>query len=179
MYWLPRATVLVPTDLSHASVDAVHAALSMVEAERNVHVLHVAEPLPDHLRISDVSDKPDDESVADRRALGQSQLVEFAAEHDLDGVTLAADAGDRALVITRYAENCGVDLIIMVTRYHTESDRTSLSRVAKRVLHNAECAVLVLRPDCPPAKSSTGQRIRDSNGFCPIADRPGPIVNLH
>lgn len=97
MYWLPRATVLVPTDFSHASVDAVHTALSMVEAGRHVHVLHVAEPLPDDLQTSDVPDKPDDDvSVTARRARGHSHLVEFAAEHDLDGVTLAGDAGDPA-----------------------------------------------------------------------------------
>lgn len=180
MYWLPRATVLVPTDFSHASVDAVHTALSMVEAGRNVHVLHVAELLLDDLRISDLPDKPgNDVSVTARRSLGHSHLVEFAAEHDLDGVTLAADAGDPAPVITRYAANHGADLIIMVTRYHTECDRTPRSSVSERVLHDAECAVLVLRPDRAAATTSTGRRIRESNGFCPIENRPGPVVNLH
>lgn len=122
MYWLPRATVLVPTDFSDASVDAVHTAISMVEAGRNVHVLHVAAPLPDDLRISDVSDKPDDVSVAARRALGHSQLVEFAAEHDLDGVTLAVDAGDRTLETGRWRPGAGDRALVI-----TATPRTAVS----------------------------------------------------
>ena len=180
MYWLPRATVLVPTDFSPASVDAVHTALSMVEAGRHVHVLHVGESIPDDRRSSDPSDwLSDDVSVTTRRALCHSHLVEFAAEHDLDGVTLAVDSGDPALLITRYAGRHGADLIIMATGYCTGSDCTSHSGVSERVLHNATCAVLVLRPDRPAATTSAGRRIRESNGFCPIEDRPRAVVSVH
>jgi hypothetical protein len=41
MSWLPEKTVLVPTDFSGPSVDAIKTAMELVETAPDVHVLYV------------------------------------------------------------------------------------------------------------------------------------------
>lgn len=44
MSWLPKKTVLVPVDLSTASVDALQTAIQLVAQPKDVHVLYVTSP---------------------------------------------------------------------------------------------------------------------------------------
>jgi nucleotide-binding universal stress UspA family protein len=169
MYWLPRKTVLVPTNFSRASLDAVHTALAMVEAGRDVHVLHVVEPLPEDLEGIDFLDGlSTDVSAAGRLVHGQQQLAGFIDDHDLDGVTQAVEMGDPALKITGYARSHHVDLIIMAAHGYESGERISLGSVTERALHNADCPMLVLRPDGRTNETPEAHSIRESNGFCAV-----------
>ena len=146
MYWLPRERVLVPTDFSDPSLDAVHTALAMVECGHDVHVLHVVEPVAADL----VADLPAEfnqkSSEVARRKHWREHLQSFLTEHELEGLTAVVRTGEPALSITRYAREHDVDLIVMASQGYQRGERISLGSVTERVLHNADCPVLVLRP---------------------------------
>ena len=41
MSWFPKRTIVVPTDFSDDSFDAVNTALELVESPSGLHVVHV------------------------------------------------------------------------------------------------------------------------------------------
>lgn len=165
MYWLPRKKVLVPTDFSEASVDAMHTALAMVEFGHNVHVLHVVEPIPQDLTAGEL---PHDSQLSDSdRTVRQERLDAFLTDHQFNGLSAAIRTGDPALGITHYAKENEIDLIVMAAHGYESGERISMGSVTERVLHNADCPVLVLRPDGRVAGTTSRVGIRESNGFAP------------
>lgn len=141
MSWLPKKKVLVPTDFSEPSVDAIHTALEMVEHGVDVHILHVLEPL-EHTSPGVLFGDFDPES---RKARTINYLNEFLKAHELDGLTGAIQIGNPGLKITEYAEENKIDLIVMPSHGYHGLKRILLGSVAERVLRHAECPVLVLR----------------------------------
>lgn len=104
MYWLPRENVLVPTDFSEAAADAIHTALAMVEYERNVHILHGLEPVPDDLNGGALSSAFDRECCeADRLESCRARLAAFLAKLELQGLTTVIQVSEPVLCVTRYA----------------------------------------------------------------------------
>jgi nucleotide-binding universal stress UspA family protein len=169
MYWLPRKHVLVPTDFSVASVDAMHTALAMVESGQGVHVLHVVEPVSDETVVGELpQDSRSEEAEEARQRDRYERLKSFLKEHDLDGVTIVVRAGDPAITITRYARENDIDLLVMAAHGYQDGERISIGTVTERVLHNADCPVLVLRPDGRIPSKQPHVGIRESNGFSPV-----------
>lgn len=176
MYWLPRKRVLVPIDFSAASTDAMHTALAMVEYGRCVHALYVVEPLPADL----VAEQPPqaaslEETEATRRETCQQRLEAFLNDHDFDGLCGAVGLGEPALSITHYAKENDIDLIVMAAHGYERGERISMGSVTERVLHNADCPVLVLRPDGRVSGESSRVGIRESNGFAPAVSPSNPV----
>lgn len=177
MYWLPRKKVLVPTDFSEASIDAIHTALAMVEYGRCVHTLHVVAPPPDDLMAEQLQNAGSlEESEATRRKACQKRLNVFLAEHKLDGDCRAVCSGDPAMSITRYAEENDIDLIIMAAHGYEQGRRISIDSVTEHVLHNASCSVLVLRPDGRISGKSSRMGVSESGGFSAV-ESPSHLVS--
>ena len=176
MYWLPRKKVLVPTDFSDASVDAMHTALAMVEYGHCVHAVHVVEPVPEGLTAGDFpqdSQLPDlDETL---RLVRRERLDAFLTDHGFNGLSAAIRSGDPALSITHYAKENDIDLIVMAARGYENGERISMGSVTERVLHNADCPVLVLRPDGRVSGTTSRAGIRESNGFSPAESHTGAV----
>tara|TARA_R110002072_G_scaffold13481_2_gene56844 strand:+ start:33851 stop:34396 length:546 start_codon:yes stop_codon:yes gene_type:complete len=169
MYWLPRKNVLVPTDFSTASVDAMHTALAMVEYGHCVHALHVLEPISEEIIVGELPQEFQPEQVEDARQLiRHERLKSFLTEHDLDGVTVAVRPSDPARSITRYARENDIDLIVMAAHGYQDGERVSMGTVTERVLHNADCPVLVLRPDGRVPSKQPHAGVRENNGFSPV-----------
>lgn len=177
MYWLPRKKVLVPTDFSEASVDAIHTALAMVEYGHCVHALHVVEPMPADL-IAERSPREagPEEVEATRRESSKMRLATFLTDHEFDGLLGSVCSGDPALSITHYAKENDVDLIIMAAHDYERGERISMGSVTERVLHNANCPVLVLRPDGRVSGKTSRAGIGESNGFS-AAESPSHLVS--
>jgi nucleotide-binding universal stress UspA family protein len=186
MFWLPRKQVLVPTDFSDASVDAMHTALAMVEHGRCVHVLHVVEPVPEDLIAGEIvpgvlpgsllpeSDLTTAEEVL--RLARHERLNAFMEDQEIDGLKAIVLAGEPAISITRYAKENDIDLIVMAAHGYERGERISMGSVTERVLHNADCPVLVLRPDRLPSGHSSAIGVRESDGFAPV-ENPSHIVS--
>lgn len=176
MYWLPRKRVLVPTDFSEASIDAMHTALAMVEYGHCVHALHVVEPMPADISAKERPQVASSEEVeATRRESCQQRLAAFLTNHEFDGLCSAVCTGDPALSITHYAKENDIDLIIMAAHGYEGGERISMGSVTERVLHNADCPVLVLRPDGRVPGKSPQASIRESNGFSAV-ESPSHLV---
>lgn len=176
MYWLPRKKVLVPTDFSDASLDAMHTALSMVEYAHCVHVLHIVQPIPDDLAAGTLAqDAGPAESEEARRQVHLERLESFLTAGEVDGLIAVVQTGDPALCITQYARDNDIDLVVMAAHGYDRGERISMGSVTERVLHNADGPVLVLRPD----RRASGERpragVRESSGFSP-AETPSHIV---
>jgi universal stress protein A len=80
--------------------------------------------------------------------LARENLEHFARKQIGDQIecTLLVRAGDSAAITRRLADELGVDLIVMATHGHKGLVRIVLGSVAERVLRDAKCPVLTLRP---------------------------------
>lgn len=141
MNWLPKKTVLVPTDFSDPSVEAIHTALELVEKGSDVHVLYVLEEI-EHTAPGVLFGEFDE---ASRKQRAGEFLGEFLARHQITGTTELVRVGNPGLEISEYAKESGADLIVMPSHGHHGLRRILLGSVAERVLRHAECATLILR----------------------------------
>lgn len=141
--------ILCATDLSTASVETVRFALSVAaEHQASLTVLHVLEGLP-------ASDSPAFMELPETAAL--LRQVEGVAHQQLHQL-LPPDAGDwcevteRVLVgraateLLRLAATENADLIVMGARHHGLLARTVLGSTSHRVVREASCPVLTVRP---------------------------------
>ena len=141
MNWLPKKTVLVPTDFSEPSAEAVHTALEMVETGSDVHILYVLRPMDfvsPGVLLGDVGDKS-------RISASQSHLEDFLKRNNVEGVTTAVAVGDPGHEIASYAKTHSVDLIVMPSHGYHGLKHVLLGSVAERVLRHANCPILMLR----------------------------------
>ena len=141
MTWLPRKRILVPIDFSEAGVKAIQNAMEMVESPSDIHVLYVLTPT-DFTSPGVVLGNVNDET---RIASATEHMDQFLKRHEIEGVTRLVQSGDPGLVISDYAAEASVDLIVMPSHGHHGIRRVLLGSVAERVLRHAECPVLVLR----------------------------------
>ncbi len=141
MKWLPKKCVVVPTDFSEPSVQAIHTALEMVEHGKDVLVLHVLVG-PDYTSELGLYSPMND---ATRIPATETHLKEFLKRHELDGVVAHVRVGDPGFGISEFAKEMHADLIVMPSHGYHGVRRILLGSVAERVLRHAECPVLVLR----------------------------------
>jgi len=141
MSWLPKKTVLVPTDFSEPSVDAVNTALDLVENPSDVHVLYVLEELEHSAPAALFGDFDE----ASRKQRAGEFLDQFIQRNDISGVTKVIRIGNPGLEITEYARESKSELIVIPSHGHHGLRRILLGSVAERVLRHAACPTLVLR----------------------------------
>jgi nucleotide-binding universal stress UspA family protein len=141
MSWLPKKTVLVPTDFSEPSVEAIHTALGLVEAGSDVHVLYVLRPMDfvsPGVLLGDIGDES-------RISASHDHLVKFLKGMNVDGVTVAVVVGDPGHEIAAYAKENAIELIVMPSHGYHGLKHVLLGSVAERVLRHATCPILMLR----------------------------------
>lgn len=141
MSWLPKNKVLVPTDFSEPSVDAIRTARELVETDADLTVIHVLEPIEYTAPASLFADFEPDA----RTSRATKFLDEFLQRHELTGLAIEVVIGNPGMKITEFASENGVELIVLPSHGHHGLKRILLGSVAERVLRHAECPVLVLR----------------------------------
>ncbi len=141
------ANVLVPVDGSPGERRAVASALSLAStADATIHALSVVEPADD---LADLGE-------TDREAIRRSTEAR-GREATADVMALAEDAGVEVVrhvregrphrEIVAYAEEAGVDLIVMGTRGELDAADARLGSTTERTLALAEVPVLAVPPD--------------------------------
>ncbi len=141
------ANVLVPVDGSPGERRAVATALSLAStADATIHALSVVEPADD---LADLGE-------TDREAIRRSTEAR-GREATADVMALAEDAGVEVVrhvregrphrEIVAYAEEAGVDLIVMGTRGELDAADARLGSTTERTLALAEVPVLAVPPD--------------------------------
>jgi len=130
--------ILCPVDFDQNSAAALRFACKLLELGGTLYVLHVVPEV----------DRPGFEQYAPITELAQENLENFGRTQIGDQIVhkLLVRSGDPAELTIRIAEEFGVDLIVMATHGHKGLVRIVLGSVAERVLRNARCPVLTLRP---------------------------------
>lgn len=147
-------TILFPTDLSEPS----EAAIPFVQewARRFDAVVHLLHVLDLGMLLTDFSwaDYTPRELEEERKARVESELKVLAKRLQLgDGqCTLEAVHGVAYEEIVRYAEDRGIDLIIMATHGRTGLSHLLLGSTTERVVRMAGCPVLTVRADSTALK---------------------------
>jgi universal stress protein A len=140
-------TILVAVDLSQESGAIIERARALAGAETAVHLVYVQEPM-EAVYMGVVPYGPvfvGMDQVEDRlQAELKGKLEEWADQHDIDRANAHFLTGSPAREIHRFAEEHGVDLIVLGT-HGQKGVQLLLGSTANSVLHGAGCDVLAVR----------------------------------
>ncbi len=133
--------ILCPVDFDQNSAAALRFACKLLESRGTLYLLHV---FPENKQAGFEQFPPISE-------LAEQNLDNFARQQIVDQIVykLLVGSGDPAAVSVRIADELDVDLIVMATHGHKGLVRIVLGSVAERVLREAKCPVLTLRPPAP------------------------------
>jgi universal stress protein A len=143
--------ILFPTDLSANAEFAEHYACSLAKQfGAELHLLAVAHDTgmpavhPDDLFVMPASSL-DEVAAAMRKLLDDRPDPVWAPP--ASAIIRDVAKGDPSLEIIRYARSHLIDLIVMGTHGRTGLAHVFLGSVAERVVRQAPCPVLTVRPD--------------------------------
>ena len=137
-----KNSVLVPFDFSGACRRALHAAKSFVEQDHSIVAMHVVRP-PATSYPSVLWADTDAESM---RSRAHAALGEALRQEEI-GAEAITRIGSPAEEICRYAENVGIELIVIPSHGRTGIDRWLLGSVAEKVARKAQVPVTILPID--------------------------------
>ncbi len=145
----PFKKILVPTDFSPHSSEAVRTAVDVAQKYgASITLLHVYEPvaytLPEGYVLVTPQQLVDLNSELERR-LGQAKADAEAA--GARAVTTQLMQGPPPYEIVDFAQQNAVDLIVMGTHGRTGIKHTLLGSIAERVLRKASCPVLTVKAE--------------------------------
>lgn len=144
------ATIVVPTDFSDASEQALRYGKAMAKAfGASLHVLHVVqEPFAQPWAVEAYGFSLatlQDEWVKEATARLEQAVPE--AERAALKATLVTRLGHPYLEILRYADEQKAGLIVMGTHGRGPLGHMVMGSVAERVVRKAACPVLTVRPE--------------------------------
>lgn len=148
--------ILATTDLSPESFAAVQYAAHLAEGQgAKLTILHV--PQTTTLLFTDFA-PPVDLLSLDRtiEAAARETLEAWVRRHvkSKSGVRVVIRAGVTHEVVCKAAAEAGANLIVMATHGRKGIGHVILGSVTERVLREAPCPVLVVRPPTPETKKS-------------------------
>jgi nucleotide-binding universal stress UspA family protein len=158
--------VAVPTDFSEISAAALRYGETMAERfDATLHLVHVVENIGMRSITADgflaVIPELQREAEADARRKLDAAIDRLRARGlRLEGRVITSSATAHAIVT--YAQDAGIDLIVIGTHGHGGMSRLLLGSVAERVVRTARCPVLTVhhperdlpRADAPAAGAS-------------------------
>jgi nucleotide-binding universal stress UspA family protein len=144
----PPRRILVPTDFSQAATAALaHAKVLALTFSARIDILHVLhDPLASAPAMAGIEALPrlrDDMERDARRLLAEALTP--AERTKLNAVTVLK-WGTPHREIANYASAQSVDLIVMGTHGRGPLPSALLGSVTQKVLHEAPCSVLAVRP---------------------------------
>lgn len=143
MVLFSKDRILVPTDFSEKSLQAVKETIAFADNLSNVYVVHVLKQL-EATEPGVVWESIDD----DKRAVTIQKLFdEKFPSSEYPGLSFAIESGDPTAEIIDYAEQQKIDLIVMPSRGRTGISRFFMGSIAERVVRFAHCPVLVLKQE--------------------------------
>ena len=136
--------ILFPTDGSDVATEAFEYVLDVAAAhDATIHVLNVADTNQDSLTLVEGQ-------VVDVLEGEGREIVDAAADRATDrGVDVVAEVlqGDPVKTIVDYADEYGIDLVVMPTHGRRGLSRVLLGSVTERVITSAEVPVVAVTPD--------------------------------
>lgn len=139
----PPEKIVVPTDFSDLSLEALQAALNVAGGDASrLHVVSVLVPVvPPSPGI--VWGTVDDQVRLTRVREALDELLE---QRGLNEATSHVLIGTPGTMVAELATEIGAGLIVVTSHGRTGIVRAALGSVAERVVRLAKCPVLVLKP---------------------------------
>jgi len=140
----PPSKILIPTDFSDLSLEALTPALAMAGGDASrLHIVSVLVPVvPPSPGI--VWGTVDDQV---RLTRVREALDEMLEEKGMTDVNTHVLIGQPANTVADLAEEIGAELVIVTSHGRTGIVRAALGSVAERVVRLCPCPVLVLKHD--------------------------------
>lgn len=141
--------ILLPTDLSEASISAFKYAKSLAEKYgASIYVLHILENLPPVLAIHAL-DLTVDRVEKNMEENARNQLERIVKENlkTKAKVQIFIRKGLVDDEIVKFADEKKIDLIVMGTHGRTGIEYTLLGSIAEKVVRKAKCPVLTVKPE--------------------------------
>ena len=144
---LPFRVILAPVDLHESSIHALDLARQLA-GDGTLHLLHITEIVPAPGEAAG--------ALAARENEVKSELEKIARDQ-LTGVSCQTHVrhGDTARAIVEMAREVCADLIVMPTHGRRGLPRFFLGSVAERIVREAPCPVLTVRPSAAAAETRT------------------------
>ena len=134
--------ILAAYDGSEPAMTAFNHALDLAQKYHGeLHVLSVVRP-------PDIAEEVETEAIMENSRKHYHEIQEpLKAIAEAQGVSghFVVAIGHPAVKVTTYAEENGIDLIVMGHRGKTFFERWLIGSVAKKVMSYAPCSVLVVR----------------------------------
>ena len=143
---IPYQRILVPVDFSESSRRGIEMALS-VAPHAHIAVLHAFEvPLEAKLRLYQVNDEAIRAYRARVKAKRTRKMLQLVSEFKAldDSLSQFIEPGSAPAVIREKAEILESDLIVMGRRGQSPGEDMVLGSVARRVIQEATCDVLIM-----------------------------------
>ncbi len=152
---LANRLIVVPIDMSEFSMKALRAAVEIADDQdhlRIIHVLPILEPAEPGIIWSAVDDVTRIERI-------KETLQDFLKDHGHENLNIEIRLGDPGNEITLYAEEIDAGLIVIPSHGRGVLTRILLGSTTDRVVHLAQCPVLVLKEKPQPKKDAkTGDK---------------------
>ncbi|RDZ63954.1 universal stress protein UspA [Haloferax sp. Atlit-12N] len=143
--------LLFPTDGSDGADAVLDHVVDMAAAhDATLHLLHVAPPAPERRpNLREEGDESDGAAGERRRTDGERFVSDAAARASQSdaAVVTSIERGEPYRVITEYAAEQDVDLVVMPTHGRTGLSRLLLGSTTERVVRRSDVPVLTVRPD--------------------------------
>ncbi len=141
--------ILLPTDLSPASISAFKYAKSLAEKYgASIYVLHVLENIPPVLAIHalDLTIERVEKNMEENAKVQLEKIV----KENLKGKNKVKIFIRKGLVdeeIIKFADEKKIDIIVMGTHGRTGIEYTLLGSIAEKIVRKAKCPVLTVKPE--------------------------------
>ncbi|MBI4548900.1 MAG: universal stress protein [Ignavibacteriae bacterium] len=139
--------ILVPTDFSELSLSALdYACLIAATQGATIYLLYVVDTIPKV--VFPTVDAASETALRDAEADGASKLKYLASKHlnKYPHVVEAMRRGTAYAGIVKFAEDEGIDLIVISTHGRTGLAHVLLGSVAEKVVRHSTVPVLTVKP---------------------------------
>jgi nucleotide-binding universal stress UspA family protein len=140
--------ILVPTDCSDLSVEAIRYAMSLSEMYgAELLLIHIVDDAP--VLALQSMEMTTDFVFDDTMRMAEQHLAEFARAHDIrshHGLSMIVRRGNPYDEITRTAAEVQADLIVMATHGRTGLAHVLLGSVTEKVVQLSDIPVLTIKP---------------------------------
>jgi universal stress protein A len=144
--------ILAPIDFSASSMEAMNGAKELAkDVGAEVHLMHVIAPHHHFIPLPLATNAEQSRELAREAAMIEQAEEELARIKKDDfgeskNVSTFAVVGPPVSKLLEYAKAQAIDLIVMSTHGRTGAEHALIGSVTEKVVRNAPCSVLVLRP---------------------------------
>lgn len=160
--------ILVPTDGSDASLDAVDEAAELaVEQGAQLHVLYVL----DLAMLANADSPTVIDSMEQSGETAVDRAVERARAAGVDSIERVVHRGTPYRAILEYIDEKSIDLVVMGTHGRTGLNRLLLGSVTEKLVRLSPVPVLTVRPDDAPRPRDEAVEATAESGEEPASGR--------